>query len=132
MSKTLLLLFRYYLIWIAIFFLERLLFIGYFYSKIFPVSISEFFSIFLYGLRMDASMAAYICTLPLLFFIIQWIIPSLKVPVILLKIYSIVILFLSALIMAVNLNIYQEWGSKLPYRAISTLIDFPYEAYISA
>lgn len=34
--------------------------------------------------------------------------------------------------MAVNLNIYQEWGSNLPYRAISTLIDFPYEAYISA
>ncbi len=42
------------------------------------------------------------------------------------------ILFLSALIMVVNLNIYQEWGSKLPYRAISTFIDYPYEAYISA
>ena len=34
--------------------------------------------------------------------------------------------------MAVNLNIYQEWGSKLPSRAVSTLIDYPYEAYISA
>lgn len=34
--------------------------------------------------------------------------------------------------MAVNLNIYQEWGTKLPYRAISTLIDYPYQAYISA
>ena len=34
--------------------------------------------------------------------------------------------------MAINLNIYQEWGAKLPYRAVSTLIDYPYEAYISA
>lgn len=34
--------------------------------------------------------------------------------------------------MVVNLNIYQEWGTKLPYRAIATLIDYPYEAFISS
>jgi phosphoglycerol transferase MdoB-like AlkP superfamily enzyme len=81
---------------------------------------------------MDASMAAYICAIPLLIYIIKWFIPALKIPMILLKGYSFIILFLSALIMAVNLNIYQEWGTKLPYRAISMLIDYPYEAYISA
>src|SRR5690606_5240007 len=99
MSKTLIILFRYYLVWIALFFLERLFFIIYFSSKIFPVSIAEFFSIFLYGLRMDASMAAYVCILPLLFFIISWIHPSFKMPIIILKVYSATILFLSALIM---------------------------------
>src|SRR5690554_5241228 len=132
MSKTLFSLLSYYLLWIAIFFLERLIFIGYFYSKIFPISVKEFFSIFLYSLRMDASMAAYICVIPLLFYIIKWLSQSLKAPVILLKVYSLLILSLSALIMAVNLNIYQEWGTKLPYKAISTLIEYPYEAYISA
>jgi phosphoglycerol transferase MdoB-like AlkP superfamily enzyme len=132
MSKTLLILVRYYLVWIALFFLERLFFIIYFFSKIFPISFTEFLSVFLYGLRMDASMAAYICMLPLLFFIAGWLHPSFKVSSNLLKVYSLTMIFLSALIMAVNLNIYQEWGSKLPYRAISTLIDYPYEAYISA
>ena len=87
---------------------------------------------FFYGLRMDASMAAYICALPLFGFIVKWFIPSIKIPVILLKIYSLIIVVLCAIFMAVNLNIYQEWGTKLPYRVISTLIDFPYEAYISS
>jgi phosphoglycerol transferase MdoB-like AlkP superfamily enzyme len=132
MSKTLFSLVSYYLLWIAIFFLERLVFIGHFYSKIFPISVKEFLSIFLYSLRMDASMAAYICVIPLLFYMISWFVPALKASVKLLKVYSLLILLLSALIMAVNLNIYQEWGTKLPYKAISTLIEYPYEAYISA
>jgi phosphoglycerol transferase MdoB-like AlkP superfamily enzyme len=132
MSKSLFSLVRYFLLWMGVFFLERLIFIGYFYSKIFPINVKEFLSMFFYGLRMDASMAAYICVLPLLFYIIKWFIPALKTSMILLKTYSFLILSLSALIMAVNLNIYQEWGTNLPYRAISTLIDYPYEAYISA
>jgi phosphoglycerol transferase MdoB-like AlkP superfamily enzyme len=81
---------------------------------------------------MDASMAAYICVIPLLFYIARWFIPEVKIPVLVLKVYSLLILSISALIMAVNLNIYQEWGTKLPYKAISTLVDYPYEAYISA
>lgn len=34
--------------------------------------------------------------------------------------------------MAINLNIYQEWGTKLPYRVVSTFLDYPYEAFISS
>lgn len=123
---------RYYLTWIALFIFERLIFVIYFYSKIFPISIKEFILIFLYGLRMDASMAAYISALPLLFFIAQWTIPSFWVSTRVLKIYSLIIVFLNALIAAVNVNIYKEWGTKIPYRAISTFIEYPYEAYISA
>lgn len=132
MAKTLLLLIKYYLVWMVIFFVERLVFILYFHSKIFPISFNDFFSTFVHGLRMDASMAGYICAIPLLAFIIQWLTPFFKIPTILLKYYSWFILVICSLIMAVNLNIYQEWGAKLPYRAISTLIDYPYEAYISA
>ena len=77
-------------------------------------------------------MAAYICVLPLLFFIWAWFFPSLKLSVKVLKVYSLIILFVSTLIMAVNLNIYNEWGMKFPYRALAMLIEYPYEAYISA
>ncbi len=104
----------------------------YFQSKVFPITFKEFLSVFFYGFRMDASMAGYICALPLLFFIVQWIFPFVKIPNTILKYYSWFILVISSLIMAVNLNIYQEWGTKLPYRAISTLMEYPYEAYISA
>src|SRR5690606_10930910 len=123
---------KYYFLWIVVFFLERVFFIGYFHSEIFPISFTELISIFLYGLRMDASMAGYICALPLLFFILRWCVPAIKIPSVFLKVYSLIILTLCAVIMAVNLNIYQEWGTKLPYRVLSTLIDHPYEAYISS
>ncbi|HUH19041.1 LTA synthase family protein [Albibacterium sp.] len=132
MLKTLYPLVKFYLIWIAIFIIERLIFIGYFYAKIFPISPREFLLTFLFGLRMDASMAAYICALPLLFFIIQWLIPNLKISSKVLKIYSFILLIICGLLMAVNLNIYQEWGTKLPYRAISTFLEYPYQALISS
>lgn len=132
MLKTIYPLVKFYLIWIAIFFLERLIFIGYFYAKIFPISLKEFILTFLFGLRMDASMAAYISALPLLFFIVKWLIPSLKIPAKALYIYSLILLTICCLLSAINLNIYQEWGTKLPYRAISTFLEYPYQALISS
>src|SRR5690554_1664852 len=132
MLKTLYPLVKFYLVWIAVFFLERLLFIGYFYAKIFPISPKEFILTFLFGLRMDASMAAYICALPLLFFIVKWFIPALKTSARVLRIYSLTLLIICCILSAVNLNIYQEWGAKLPYRAIATFFEYPYQAFISS
>ncbi|TCK84775.1 LTA synthase family protein [Albibacterium bauzanense] len=132
MLKTIYPLVKFYLIWIAIFFLERLIFIGYFYAKIFPISLKEFILTFLFGLRMDASMAAYICALPLLLFIFKWLIPSLKISAKVLRVYSLFLLVTCCLLSAINLNIYQEWGTKLPYRAISTFLEYPYQAFISS
>src|SRR5690606_18090900 len=77
-------------------------------------------------------MAAYICAIPLLLFIIKWFLPSLKLRPILLKAYSVAILVICALLMAINLNVYEEWNVKLPYRIISTLIEYPYEAMVSS
>src|SRR5690606_35148676 len=132
MSRITIPLVKYYLLWILLFFLERLLFIIYFSAGIFPISVGEFFSMFLYGLRLDASMAAYICALPLLIFIINWFVPRLKIPLLAIRIYSMFLICICAILMAVNLNIYQEWGTKLPYRAISIFFEYPYEAYISS
>lgn len=132
MLKTIYPLVKFYLIWIIIFFIERLIFIGYFYAKIFPISPKELILTFIFGLRMDASMAAYICALPLLFFIVKWFIPSLKIPIKALRVYSLILLAICCLLSAINLNIYQEWGTKLPYRAISTSIEYPYQAFISS
>lgn len=81
---------------------------------------------------MDASMAGYICALPLLICLIQWFVPTIRVPLVFIKMYLIIILIICGLTMTVNLNIYQEWGTKLPYRAISTFLNHPYEAYISS
>lgn len=77
-------------------------------------------------------MAGYICALPLLFFVIKWLIPSLKISDTFLKVYFMTFVVVCSILMAANLNVYQEWGTKLPYRIISTLIDHPYEAYISS
>lgn len=87
---------------------------------------------FWYGLRMDASMAAYICALPLLIYIIRLCIPRFRFPLYLTQIYFYVILFSCAFLSVLNLNIYREWGTKLPYRVISTFLESPNEAIISS
>src|SRR3546814_925375 len=118
MLKAITSLLRSYFFWICIFFIERLVFVAYFYPTIFPISTIQFLKIFFFGIRMDASMAGYICAIPLLFFSIRWFVPTLFISGKIYKAYVYTVLTICALLTIINLNIYREWGTKLPYRAI--------------
>lgn len=77
-------------------------------------------------------MAAYLSALPLFgFFWNQWALRW-KIPIVALKVYTVLGLIIVSLTMAVNLNIYREWGTKIPYRAVSMLFEHPVEAIASA
>jgi len=132
MWKTITLLVRTYSFWILFFLIERIVFVVYFHADIFPVSFLEFLKIFIFGIRMDASMGGYICALPFLLFCLKWFIPSLRIPAIIYKIYLVCILSICALLTIVNLNIYREWGTKLPYRVLTTFFNNPTEAVASS
>lgn len=80
---------------------------------------------------MDASMAAYICALPLLASLIIWFVPSLKLPAKILRWYTGVLIVLFSIICAFNFNIYREWGSKINYKAIDFAFNSPNEAIAS-
>jgi len=122
---------RYFLFWILFAMLGKLLFLCYFYEQLWKLSGTDFIRIFAYGLRMDASMAAYICALPCLFVILQlWI--KRQVSVWWIRVYTWVILVVSSLICIINLNIYREWDTLFSYKAIDIFLDAPHLAIASA
>ncbi|MFM6975243.1 MAG: LTA synthase family protein [Sphingobacteriaceae bacterium] len=132
MLKHLNVLIRFLLFWIAISFLDRLVFVSYFASKLADNSLLENTEPFLRGLRLDLSLAGYLSLLPLLVYLFKWIFPSVQVPVFIGKTYTGILICLMAMISIANLNIYREWGSKLNYRALDFAFSAPNEAMASS
>ena len=130
--KTIWTLIRYYCFWLLFFFLERLVFILYNAPKLATQSFSEVLPAFRYGLWMDASMAGYICAVPLLIFLISWYFPWLIVPAGILKYYTWILVAICSLLTVINFNIYREWGTKVNYRTFEFAIQSPKEALASS
>ncbi len=93
---------------------------------------SEVLRIFQSALRLDASMAGYVLVLPSLMWAIEIISGKSIVSSRVALSYHRFFIALFALIGAVNLNIYQEWGSKVNYKVFKIFFNYPYESTISS
>ncbi|GAA4784685.1 alkaline phosphatase family protein [Olivibacter ginsenosidimutans] len=93
---------------------------------------STIFKTFAYGLRMDASMAAYICALPALTVATQLWLKRPIIPKRAAQVYVWVVIGISSLITIINLNIYREWDTLFSYKAIDIFLDAPQLAFASA
>jgi phosphoglycerol transferase MdoB-like AlkP superfamily enzyme len=123
---------RFYIFWLLFFALTRVVFEIYFHAKLHGASFTEILKTYLYGIRMDASAAAYIAILPLLVFIINWFIGGDKhIKPIWLKVYTWFCIFFISLIAVVDLGIFAEWGAKVNFRAFDTLYNSPAESMSS-
>ncbi|HTN07007.1 LTA synthase family protein [Agriterribacter sp.] len=118
---------RYYLFWVLIFFLQRLVFVLYYYSQFKEAGPEKMLQAFVYGLRLDLSMTGYFSAIPLLLFIAQQFTQTLFFKNTL-KIYTWLLLLITTLISGGDLGIYENWGVKLNYRAVSMLAH-PAEAF---
>lgn len=123
---------RFYLFWLLFFFLDRVLFLVYFSKKASVSSFGDLSKTFIYGLWMDASMAAYICALPLLFILAGWIHPRLRVPARWARRYVLFLLVIFGVLTIANFNIYREWGTKINFKALDFLFTSPTEAFASS
>ena len=132
MLKSFFVFIRFYLFWLLFFFLDRLLFLFYFSDRISHIGIAEIASTFLYALRLDSSMIAYISVIPLLFYLILLFIPSFKFPVNIGKYYVLFFILIFTIISSFNLNLYREWGSKINYRALDLAFNSTKEAIASS
>lgn len=132
MSKHLSVLARFYLFWVLVSFMERLVFLIYFLEKLNFQNWHEYLSPFYHGLRLDLSMAGYFSLLPLLVYLINWNFPSIKISQKLPKIYVGFWLMICGIISVVNFNLYREWGAKLNFRAIEFGFKSPNEALASS
>ena len=132
MLKSLFVLLRFYIFWLVFFQVDRVLFLIYFKNKLGGASFTEITKTFLYSIRLDASMAGYICVLPLLIFLISWLLKKSIVFVMWPRYYVQTLLGLFSFMSIINLNIYREWGSKINFKALDFAINTPNEAMASS
>ena len=123
---------RYFVYWLLFFFIDRILFVCYFMGKLKESSPAEAAKVFIYGLWMDVSMAAYVCVLPLLFYIVHLFKPLPPAAKKWLSVYTFILVSLFAFIAVVNLSVYEAWGSKISYKVLEYAIESPKEAIASS
>lgn len=121
--------FKYWLSWILIFQLGRLLFLLFNKTEAAKAGVYQNLGSAWHGLRMDLSMAAYITIPVLLFLCIGFWIRNFSKPF-LFKFYTAVILFFILLATAVDVNAYHAWGNRLDAGILKYLSN-PKEAYAS-
>jgi phosphoglycerol transferase MdoB-like AlkP superfamily enzyme len=102
----------YYLGWVLYFIIIRGVFLLYHYSSSVKLSAKTIFRIFLNGLRLDSSFAAYISLFPFLLITLSVLVKKQfwKTSV---KIYTLTILIFLTVLMAIDLELYKTWGFRI-------------------
>lgn len=104
---------RYAAFWIIYFFASRLIFLIYHITKTEQVaSFGEISRIFLFGLKMDASITGYFLMIPVIFLTVNSFFNSDYLNNFI-KPYTGVLLFFSTILVMTDLRIYDHWSYKL-------------------
>lgn len=103
---------RYFLFWLLFFGLGRALFLGYQHVAASRLPLRTLLGTFGYGLRLDASAAAYVCVVPFMLLLLGSLLPRLPLRG-LLSAYTISIGTLLTLLITADLELYRAWGFRL-------------------
>ncbi len=103
---------RYFLFWLLFFGFGRVLFLGYQHVAAAQLSFGTMLGTFAYGMRLDASAAAYVCLVPFILFIVGSLLPRLPLGR-LLSGYSAAVGLVLAFLMTADLELYRTWGFRL-------------------
>lgn len=104
--------FSYFIFWILYFQVARAVFLLYHLSLTTSLSSGTIANCFLYGLRMDASFAAYICILPFLLYLARTLFPNFRAFK-LIRIYTIVLIVVISFLTVADLELYSSWGFRM-------------------
>jgi len=121
---------KLYLFWMAFFALNRLVFVLYHYDKMDHLPVSEIFHSFYHAFSLDSSAACYLMGLSIFFMILQLLFTS-KLFKTISKVYVALIIIIVGFITTVDLALYEEWATKLHYKALIYL-EHPQEVIASA
>lgn len=104
---------RYFLFWLLFFGLSRSLFLLYHGAAARQLSAGTVVGTFFYGLRLDASAAAYLSAVPFLLFILSSLLGR-RFPLSrTVEVYTAMTGALMALLITVDLELYRTWGFRL-------------------
>ena len=98
--------------WILFFVIAKIAFLLYHLPLTKTLTTSEIFKVFLYGSRMDASFAAYICIFPFLLFFFKSVtfkFPANKI----IRIYTYVLVVIISFLITADLELYNAWGYRM-------------------
>lgn len=112
MLRRLLFLLFYGLTWVLFFQAARAVFLVYHLSHTRELPLKTSLLTFLYGLRMDLSMSAYLLAPVCLFVLISIVVPFFRRAIIY-KVYSYLLLFVILLVTVADLEVYEAWGSRM-------------------
>ncbi|HTO14358.1 MAG TPA: sulfatase-like hydrolase/transferase [Edaphocola sp.] len=130
--KPILILIMYFLFWLSWSWMDRLFFIVFARPDNVVLTFPDFIDLYYHGFRMDLSMAAYLCFFPFIIYIVWSVIRGWKLNKIFLQIYTFMMLFIMAVLTAVNINLYPQWTDKVNKRAIDSFFEAPREVMGSA
>lgn len=120
----------YYLAWVGLFIVTRVLFLAYEHTHATRLDARTLIGILVHGLRMDLSAAAYLTVLPVLVLAVTAAGPPALTRRIILS-YTLVALGVVALLTTVDLGIFDAWGIRLDATPLQYL-NTPHEMIVSA
>lgn len=121
MTKTISISFiKQYLFWILYFALGRTVFILGNTNELSGLGVGEILLTYWYAIYLDISAACYFMAFPLLLHLLLSLL-KLKVIAKINLFYSYLMIFVMAVITSSELGIYEEWGTKLNYKALTYL-----------
>ncbi len=112
MKPRLIYILKYYLFWIIIFILQKLMFMIFNYKESFQLGFIDWLGVIWHGLRLDLSAGAYLMLTPVL---IMTLLSFFEFSITrnFLKIYNYIFLFIVLYIGVVDMELYSWWGFKL-------------------
>ncbi|MEO9003510.1 MAG: sulfatase-like hydrolase/transferase [Ginsengibacter sp.] len=102
----------YFLYWILFFAIAKVVFLVYHFALTATLNGTEIFKIFLYGARMDASFAGYICIFPFLLFLVKSVFFNFKITKIF-RFYTYVLVIIISFLITADLELYKAWGFRM-------------------
>ncbi|MCB9015412.1 MAG: sulfatase-like hydrolase/transferase [Lentimicrobiaceae bacterium] len=129
MKKILLAFLKMFIFWMLYFAIARTLFLvaNVNLLKVEGIAFSEIMASYLYALHLDFATACYFMMIPFVLFLVQSVYSPAWLNKVL-KVYTYIGLFLFSLLTVVELGIYPEWKTKLPFKAF-TYLSHPAEIY---
>lgn len=103
---------KYYGFWVLYFVVARFVFLVYHLNSTKNLDISEFFYVFIYGFRLDLSIAAYIVVLPFMI-VLFGVFTNSRAILTIHQTYSWFILLVMNLLLFVDLFLYSYWNTRL-------------------
>ena len=111
-----------FLFWLLVFFVQRLIFLGYHNARFSSIEGLEILTSFYAGLRLDFSTAGYLMLVPFLTLFVRFFVSD-AIFIKLLKGVLVVELVVLSVIHAAELSAYSEWGHKLSSRVFMHLLN---------